>query len=99
MDYQWSIETLADCANGLDAGNLRELIAELREDTLHVAMGVLAALEANLAERVERENLCPNCLTELQVKTKLHVSNNWDEPPGSWEEPDGEGCAECGWEG
>ncbi len=97
VDYSWEVETLSDCANGLDAANLRELIQTLRADGKNVLAGLIVALETMLESMVD-EGLCPNCLSELVVKTKMCFSNGWDEPPGSWEEADGSECLECGYE-
>ena len=96
MDYQWEIETLADCADGLDAANLRELIQTLRADGQSVLTGLVDALETNLNQQVEDGSLCPNCFNVLQVRMKTYHSNGWHEPPGSWEEVDGAYCG-CGY--
>ena len=98
-DYSWDVETLADCGDGLDTYNLRELSLSVKRESLYIMQQVTKKWDKRIEDDIVENNLCPNCLTELVAKMKVHISNNWDEPGGSWEEPAGEGCPECGWEG
>jgi len=96
--YAWEIETLADCADGLDANNLRELIEGLKVDPLYIMQQVIKCMEADLQEKIELNGLCPNCLAEMQVRFRTRVSHGGYEPSGNWMEACGSVCPECGWE-
>ncbi len=95
----WAVETLADCMTGLDAHNLHELIASIKDEPAGTIAAVLEKLETDLERRVEDEDLCPECYQPgKQHKTVRCFSDGWSEPPGSWDEPGGEYCSYCGWE-
>lgn len=97
--YAWAIETLSDCADSLNVRDLKELINDLKIDPLYIMQAVIRRMEADLQQRIEDDNLCPKCLVEMQTKYRTCVSNGWNEPPGSWEEPDRYVCPQCGREG
>ena len=96
----WTIETLADCADGLEsAADLKELIDGIEIDPLATIEAVRGKLEQELKRRVEMHNLCPECYQPgKRTKTIRCYSNGWSEPAGSWDEPGGEFCEWCGWE-
>jgi len=69
--YHWTIETLSDCANGLDARNLKDFIDELKLDPLYIMEQVIRKMEADLKQRIKDDDLCPECCSKLE--------------PGKWE--------------
>ena len=68
-DYQWAIETLADCADGVDAANLRELIGELKGDPIYIMEQVARKMEAKLAEK----SPCNEMKIPAQSSVKLNL--------------------------
>ena len=95
----WTVETLADAMNGVDAVNLKELVDGIRENPAGVIEAVRGKLEQELERRIEMHNLCPECCWPGKRAKQIRCySNGWSEPAGSWDEPGGEFCEWCGWE-
>jgi hypothetical protein len=90
----WTIYTLAEIADSLDAINLNELIQDLRHDPITIIEAVTEKLEAELEKRVDDEALCPKCFAKTQTTYKASHIDGY-----VCREPDGSICPECGRKG
>jgi hypothetical protein len=90
----WTIYTLAEIADSLDAINLNELIQDLKHDPITIIEAVTVKLEAELEKRVDDEALCPKCFAKTQTTYKASYIDGY-----VYREPTGSTCPECGRKG
>lgn len=90
----WTIYTLAEIADSLDAINLNELIQDLKHDPITIIEAVTVKLEAELEKRVDDEALCPKCFAKTQTVYKPSYIGGY-----AYQEPTESICPECGRKG
>ena len=96
-DYNFISEALLECLEDLDMEEKQELLNNLISANGYVLKDQLVKdVENRIEDEAEKNDLCPECFSELHhIPIRCH-SNGWNEPPGSWVEWDIK-CSSCRW--